>query len=252
LAQVDSSVGGKVAVDLPAGKNLLGAFHFPTVVLIDPEVLQTLPERELACGLAEMLKHGALFSREHFNQVVAAADDIYARDADVLARMVATSIGLKAACVSRDPREQAEAGKGRVVLNLGHTVGHALELLSNFELAHGEAVALGMLGAARLSDRKELSSRPGDRAELAKLDEGEPRLEEQMLAALTALRLPTQLDEWLTDERADRLEAALASDKKRSHASISYVALSRIGEPTVISLSPAEIVSLLRDKKPQG
>ncbi|MFO7563706.1 MAG: 3-dehydroquinate synthase [Enhygromyxa sp.] len=242
LAQVDSSVGGKVAVDLPSGKNLLGAFHFPTVVLIDPEVLQTLPDRELGCGLAEMLKHGALFSREHFNQVVAAADDIYARDADVLARMVATSIGLKAACVSRDPREQAEAGKGRVVLNLGHTIGHALELLSNFELAHGEAVALGMLGAARLSDRKDL----------AKTEEGEPSLEEQMLAALEALRLPTNLDEWLSDERADRLETALASDKKRSYASISYVALSRIGDPAVISLSPAEIVSLLRGSKPQG
>lgn len=242
LAQVDSSVGGKVAIDLAAGKNLFGAFHFPTVVLIDPEVLQTLPDRELGCGLAEMLKHGALFSREHFNQVIAAADDIYARDTDVLARMVAASIGLKAACVSRDPREQGEAGKGRVVLNLGHTVGHALELMSNFELAHGEAVGLGLLAAARLSDRKDL----------AKTEEGEPSLEEQMLAALRAVRLPTALDEWLTDERADRLEGTLANDKKRTYASISYVALSRIGEPAVVSLSPAEIVSLLRDSKPRG
>jgi 3-dehydroquinate synthase len=241
LAQVDSSVGGKVAIDLSVGKNLFGAFHFPTVVLVDPEVLQTLPDRQLGCGLAEMLKHGALFSREHFNQVVAAADEIYARDADVLARMVATSIGLKAACVSRDPREQGEAGKGRVVLNLGHTVGHALEVLSGFELEHGEAVGLGMLAAARLSDRKEL----------VKAEEGEPSLEEQMLAALRAVRLPTQLDEWLTGDRADRLEAQLANDKKRTYASLSYVALSRIGEPTVISLSPAEIVSLLREPRPQ-
>ena len=241
LAQVDSSVGGKVAVDLPAGKNLLGAFHFPTVVLIDPEVLQTLPDRELGCGLAEMLKHGALFSREHFGQVIAAADDIYARDADVLSRMVAASVGLKAACVSRDPREQGEAGKGRVVLNLGHTVGHAIELLSNYELKHGEAVGLGLLAAARLSERREL----------AKLDDGEPGLEAQMLAALEAVRLPTDLDDWLTDERAERLEAALANDKKRTYASISYVALPRIGEPAVLSLSPAEIVSLLRDPKPE-
>jgi 3-dehydroquinate synthetase len=242
LAQVDSSVGGKVAIDLSVGKNLFGAFHFPTVVLVDPEVLQTLPDRQLGCGLAEMLKHGALFSREHFNQVVAAADEIYARDADVLARMVATSIGLKAACVSRDPREQGEAGKGRVVLNLGHTVGHAFEVLSEFELEHGEAVGLGMLAAARLSDRKEL----------VKAEEGEPSLEEQMLTALRAVRLPTRLDEWLTGDRADRLEAQLANDKKRTYASLSYVALSRIGEPTVISLTPAEIVSLLRDPKPQG
>jgi len=244
LAQVDSSVGGKVAIDLPAGKNLLGAFHFPTVVLIDPDVLQTLPDRELGCGLAEMLKHGALFSREHFNQVVAAADGIYARDADVLARMVAASVGLKAACVSRDPREQGEAGKGRVVLNLGHTVGHALECLSDFELKHGEAVGLGMLAAARLSERKDL-------VKLDPADPAEPGLEQQMLAALQALRLPTQLDDWLTDERAERLENALSTDKKRSYASISYVALTRIGEPTVASLSPAEIVALLRDPKPQ-
>ncbi len=242
LAQVDSSVGGKVAIDLPVGKNLLGAFHFPTVVLIDPEVLQTLPDRELGCGLAEMLKHGALFSREHFNQVVAAADDIYARDSDVLARMVAASVGLKAACVSRDPREQGEAGKGRVVLNLGHTIGHAIELLSGFELKHGEAVGLGLLAAARLSERKDL----------AKTDEGEPSLEEQMSAALEAVRLPTNLDEWLTGERGERLEAVLANDKKRSYASLSYVALPRIGEPAVVSLSPGEIVSLLRDPKPKG
>lgn len=240
LAQVDASVGGKVAVDLPAGKNLLGTFHFPTVVLIDPEVIQTLPERELGCGLAEMLKHGALFSPEHFHQVVAAADDIYARDADVLARMVAASVALKAACVSRDPREQGEAGKGRVVLNLGHTVGHAIELASQFELKHGEAVSLGLIAAARLSERKHL----------AKSEEGEPGLEDQMVAALTALRLPTQLDDWLTPKRIERLEAGLANDKKRSFASISYIGLSRIGDPAVLSLSPLEIVALLRDPKP--
>jgi 3-dehydroquinate synthase len=251
LAQVDSSVGGKVAIDLAVGKNLLGAFHFPTVVLIDPEVLGTLPTRELSCGLAEMLKHGALFSREHFSSVVAAADDIYARDADVLARMVANSVGLKAACVSRDPREQGEAGKGRVVLNLGHTVGHALELISNYELQHGEAVGLGMLAAARLSERKELVRDAGKDAGKDADGEPAPGLEQQILAALTALRLPTNLDDWLTDDRAERLEAALANDKKRAHASITYVGLTRIGEPTVLSLSPAEIVSLLRQPKPQ-
>ena len=132
LAQVDASVGGKVAIDLPAGKNLMGTFHFPTAVMIDPDVLGTLPDRELACGLAEMLKHGALFSEDHFDQVVAAAEAVRARDGEVLARLVASSVALKAACVSRDPREQGEAGKGRVVLNLGHTVGHALESVSNY------------------------------------------------------------------------------------------------------------------------
>ncbi|KIG17284.1 3-dehydroquinate synthase [Enhygromyxa salina] len=240
VAQVDASVGGKVAVDLPAGKNLLGTFHFPTVVLIDPEVLQTLPDRELGCGLAEMLKHGALFSPEHFHQVVAAADDIHGRDADVLARMVAASVALKAACVSRDPREQGEAGKGRVVLNLGHTVGHAIELASGFELKHGEAVGLGLVAAARVSERKDL----------AKTEDGEPGLEQQVKAALTALRLPTNLDDWLTPERLERLEAGLGNDKKRGFSSISYIGLSRIGDPAVLSLTPQEIVGLLRNPKP--
>jgi 3-dehydroquinate synthase len=240
VAQVDASVGGKVAIDLPVGKNLLGTFHFPTVVLIDPEVIQTLPDRDLGCGLAEMLKHGALFSPEHFNQVVASADELYARDADVLARMVAASVALKAACVSRDPREQGEAGKGRVVLNLGHTVGHAIEVASGYDVKHGEAVALGLIAAARLSQRKDL----------AKTEEGEPGLEEQMRAALTALRLPTQLDDWLAPERIERLEAGLGNDKKRSFSSISYIGLSRIGDPAVLSLTPQEIVALLRDPKP--
>jgi 3-dehydroquinate synthase len=244
LAQVDASVGGKVAIDLPIGKNLFGTFHFPTVVLIDPEVIQTLPERELGCGLAEMLKHGALFSREHFNQVVASADDLYARNTDVLTRMVAASVGLKAACVSRDPREQGEAGKGRVVLNLGHTLGHALEQISGYELRHGEAVALGMVAAARLSERRELTR------DSAKAEDGEPGLEQQMRAALTALRLPTDLDAWLADDRVDALEAALGNDKKRGFASISYIALSRVGDPAVLSLTAQEIVSLLREPKP--
>ncbi len=235
LAQVDASVGGKVAVDLPAGKNLLGAFHFPSVVVIDPEVLQSLSDRELGCGLAEMLKHGALFSVDHFNQVVESADRIYARDPDVLARMVASSVALKAACVSRDPREQGEAGKGRVVLNLGHTVGHALERMSSYDLLHGEAVGLGLIAAARLSVRKGLA---------------DPDLEQQMRAAVASLRLPTDLDRWLGSMTPGELENALATDKKREFTNITYIALVRPGEPTVLALTAAEIVALLRDPSP--
>lgn len=262
LAQVDASVGGKVAIDLPVGKNLVGTFHFPTVVLIDPEVIQTLPDRELGCGLAEMLKHGALFSREHFQQVVSSADDMYARNTDVLARMVAASVGLKAACVSRDPREQGEAGKGRVALNLGHTVGHALEQMSNYELRHGEAVALGLIAAARLSDRREsresgrTTTEPVRTSEPLRTEDGDAgktaatSMEQQMRAALTALRLPTNLDDYLTDDRVEALEFALGNDKKRGFTSISYIALTRIGDPAVHSLNVQEIVSLLRDPKP--
>lgn len=231
LAQVDASVGGKVAVDLPAGKNLLGAFHFPRAVLIDTDVLQTLPDRELSCGLAEMVKHGALFSAEHFDQLTLHADALYARDPAVLPRLIATSVALKAACVSRDPLELAGAGKGRVLLNLGHTVGHAIEAVSGYAVPHGEAVALGLRAAARLSAAKGLC---------------DPGLEDRMVATLAALRLPTDLDPWLAGERGEAVARALGNDKKRAGSTITYIALAGLGDPRTLSLAPAEILPLLR------
>jgi len=231
LAQVDASVGGKVAVDLPGGKNLLGAFHFPRAVLIDTAVLHTLPDDELSCGLAEMLKHGALFSAEHFEQLIEHTDAIYARDPTVLPRLIATSVALKAACVGRDPLEMAEAGKGRVLLNLGHTVGHAIESVSAFGVRHGEAVALGLRAAARLSEAKGLC---------------EPGLEARMVAAAEGLRLPTDLDPWLVGDRGSALERCLVNDKKRRGNTVTYIALAGIGEPGTLQLRPAEIMDLLR------
>ena len=230
LAQVDASVGGKVAVDLPAGKNLVGAFHFPRVVLVDPDVLGTLPDRELACGLAEMVKHGALFDRQHFEQLQADADRIYARDASVLGPLVATSVALKAACVSRDPLEMAGAGKGRVVLNLGHTLGHAIEAASDYALRHGEAVALGLVAAGRLSLRRGLTQHD---------------LETIFVQALQRLRLPTDLGPWLRPPNLARVEAALRHDKKRDEATVTYIGLAAIGEPRVVSLPVAELVATL-------
>ncbi len=231
LAQVDASVGGKVAVDLPEGKNLLGAFHFPRAVVIDTGVLATLPDDELTCGLAEMLKHGALFSAEHFEQLVTQADAVRARDPAVLPRLVATSVALKAACVSRDPLEMAEAGKGRVLLNLGHTLAHAIEAVSGLEIRHGEAVALGLRAACRLSHAKGYC---------------DAQLEPRMVAALQALSLPTDLDPWLHGERGQRVQRALDNDKKRSNDTVTYIALASIGEPRTVQLAPAEIMGLLR------
>ncbi|TPV93312.1 MAG: 3-dehydroquinate synthase [Myxococcales bacterium FL481] len=231
LAQVDASVGGKVAVDLPSGKNLLGTFHFPSFVLIDPLALKTLPDRELACGLAEMLKHGLLFSEEHADAVVAASETVFARDSEALVNLIATSVALKSNCVSRDPREQAPGGRGRAALNLGHTVGHALESVSNYELRHGEAVALGLVAAARVSERKGLCG---------------PGLEDHVVAALRQLRLPVDLDQWLDDERAPKIERALVNDKKREPYRLHYIALVRVGEACTLTLSPAEIIALLR------
>lgn len=236
LAQVDASVGGKAAVDLPAGKNLLGTFCFPRAVLVDTSVLSTLPDVELACGMAEMLKHGALFSAEHFEQLVEHSAALYARDPAVLPRLLATSVALKAACVSRDPLELSEAGKGRVLLNLGHTVGHAIESASGYALRHGEAVALGLRAAARLSEAQGLC------------DAG---LEARMVAALQALRLPTELDAWLEGEQGRALERAMANDKKRAGGTVTYIALAGIGEPRTVQLAPAEILALLRGRAPR-
>jgi 3-dehydroquinate synthase len=231
LSQVDASVGGKVAVDLSVGKNLLGAFHFPSTVLIDPSVLTTLSDEEFGCGLAEMLKHGALFSAEHFDQLVEVADQMYARDPVVLSQMIATSVALKAACVSRDPLERAGPGKGRVLLNLGHTFGHAIEAASGYEVRHGEAVAIGLRAAARLSERRELC---------------DPGLEARIVAALEKLRLPTDLDGWLTPDRERAVKRGLGHDKKRAGSAVTYIVLADIGEPRTISLPAHEILALLR------
>jgi len=233
LAQVDASVGGKVAVDVPAGKNMVGAFHFPLFVVIDPELLATLGDRELTQGLAEMLKHALLFSADHLAALLAAAPAIHARNFDVITPLVATSVGLKAACVGRDPWETGEAGKGRVLLNLGHTLGHAIETASGFEVAHGEAVALGLVAAARISELKGLA---------------EPGLEALVVDALTRLRLPTGLDEWLVGERGAAVERALLIDKKRAAGSVSYVGLAGVGEPSVLSLALRDLMGLLRQR----
>lgn len=231
LAQVDSSVGGKVAVDLPSGKNLLGAFHFPAFVLIDTAVLETLPDRALACGAAEMLKHGALFSSDHFAQIIDSADGIFGRDPEVLAPLVASSVALKAACVSRDPLERGDAGKGRVLLNLGHTVGHGLESITGYELMHGEAVGLGLRAVARISERKGIAA---------------PGLEATIADALEAVRLPSDLDSHIdTQDKREALIAAMAADKKRVATTITYIVLKGLGEPATLPLEPEEIVALL-------
>ena len=145
LAQVDASVGGKVAVNHPRGKNLIGAFHQPRLVLIDPETLRTLPEREYRSGLAEIVKTGAALDAELFRALEAGVDALRRRDASLLESVVATCCAAKARIVERDEREETGL---RMVLNYGHTVGHALEALSGYRRwTHGEAVAIGMAAA---------------------------------------------------------------------------------------------------------
>jgi len=164
LAQVDSSVGGKTAINTGAGKNLIGAFHQPSAVLIDPLVLNTLPDREMRAGFAEVLKYGLLGDAEFFGWLEANTAQVLTREPDALSHAIATSIRAKARIVAEDERETSGV---RALLNLGHTFGHALEAETGFsdKLLHGEAVALGMVLAARYSARRgEMSPGEAERA----------------------------------------------------------------------------------------
>ncbi|MGH8029906.1 MAG: 3-dehydroquinate synthase [Arenimonas sp.] len=148
LAMVDSSVGGKTAVDLPSGKNLVGAFHQPAAVLADIDTLATLPERELRAGLAEVIKYGAIFDVGFISWLERNIDAILARDPVALTEAIARSVRHKSGVVARDEQEQGE----RMLLNFGHTFGHAIEVEQGYGgLLHGEAVAVGMVVAAKLS-----------------------------------------------------------------------------------------------------
>ncbi len=165
LAMVDSSVGGKTAVDLAAGKNLVGAFHQPQAVWIDTAVLATLPDREFRAGLAEVLKYGAIADPDFFAWLEQQAEALLAKDPEVLAHAIAHCCRQKAGVVARDETEQGE----RALLNFGHTFGHALEVLTDYgTLVHGEAVAIGMHLAAAYSAQHGLAPE-SDRVRLEQL-----------------------------------------------------------------------------------
>lgn len=148
LAMVDAAVGGKTGVDTPAGKNLVGSFHHPRAVLMDPRVLATLPDDQFRSGLAETVKHGAIADAAYLEWIRASAEALLARDEEALTRLITRSVEIKAEVVSEDPEE---AGR-RQILNFGHTLGHALEAWGGFLLPHGYAVGAGMVAAADLGE----------------------------------------------------------------------------------------------------
>ncbi|HET7296448.1 MAG TPA: 3-dehydroquinate synthase, partial [Gemmatimonadales bacterium] len=148
LAMIDSSVGGKTGVDVPAGKNLLGAFHQPRLVIADLDVLVSLPQQQLAAGMAEAVKHGVIGDAAYFATLERDVDAIAARQPEALERMVRRSVEIKADVVAADERDAGQ----RAVLNFGHTVGHAIEATARFAALHGEAVAIGMAYEARLAE----------------------------------------------------------------------------------------------------
>ncbi len=213
LAQVDASVGGKTAVDLPAGKNLVGAFHQPAGVLADPDTLATLPARHRRNGLAEVVKTGFAVEASLWRWLEPRLDELDRGELAALTGAVARSVAAKARVVQADERERE--GGGRAALNFGHTLGHAIEAVLGYRtLLHGEAIAVGMRAAAWLSVQ---------RAGLA--PESHVRLE----AALDHLRLPVRMPPLAMD----RLLTAMRQDKKRAKGLSRWVLTSRIGDASV-------------------
>ncbi|HUI06562.1 MAG TPA: 3-dehydroquinate synthase [Verrucomicrobiae bacterium] len=212
LAQMDSSVGGKVGVNLPQGKNLVGAFYQPRLVLADTETLKTLPDRELSAGFAEVIKHGAIYDAEFFAWLEREHGRVLRRERDAVIHAVRRCCEIKAEIVSKDERESGL----RTILNFGHTIGHAMEALTDYiGLLHGEAISMGMCCAAHLSVK-----RVGfDKAEA-----------ERLRTLLAASGLPTRLQESF---KLEELMSAMRLDKKARNGKLRFVLLKRLGETVV-------------------
>jgi 3-dehydroquinate synthase len=213
LAQVDSSVGGKVGVNLPQGKNLVGAFYQPQLVLADTDTLASLPERELRSGFAEVIKYGAIRDAEFFAWLEREYSRVLLREPEAVAHAVRRCCEIKAEVVSVDEHDSGV----RAILNFGHTIGHAMEALTEYVgLLHGEAVAMGMRFAARLSVKR------------AGLPESEADRLESLIAASG---LPTRIGQGF---EIDQLLAAMRLDKKARNGKLRFVLLKQLGE-TILS-----------------
>ncbi|MCA0899811.1 MULTISPECIES: 3-dehydroquinate synthase [Microbulbifer] len=226
LSQVDSSVGGKTGVNHPLGKNMIGAFYQPQLVLIDIDTLNTLPDRELSAGIAEVIKYGMICDPGFFGWLEENMDLLLARDPQALAYAVERSCADKAAVVAEDERESGR----RAILNFGHTFGHAIEAVQGYgKWLHGEAVAAGMVMAAELSCLRGWI----DKAEVARLR-----------ALLTKANLPQQSPEAMTVN--DYLEA-MSVDKKVQDGKLRLVLLHALGDAQIISDTPKDqLVEVLR------
>ena len=226
LAQVDSSVGGKVGINLPGAKNIVGAFWQPLYVLIDTDVLATLPPREYRSGLAEVVKYGVILDADFFAYLEAHVEGLNQRDPTVLRHIIARSCRLKADVVEQDEREETGL---RAVLNYGHTFCHAFETVTGYgELLHGEAVSIGMLCASRLAER------------LGRIDASLTARQHQLLAALG---LPTDMPN--IDVQA-ALEV-MSHDKKVAHGRLRFVLPTRLGHVELVgNVDPADVLAALQ------
>lgn len=226
LAMVDSSVGGKTAVNLQQGKNLVGAFHQPRAVLIDPNLLATLPKRELGAGFAEVVKYGAIGDHAFFAWLEHRAEALLLLRPDSTTEAIERSVRHKAGVVARDEREDGE----RALLNFGHTFGHAIETLGGYRLVnHGEAVAIGMVLAADLSARLGMAPM-ADRDRLNDL--------------LVRLGLPTRIPSGMA---AENLLDAMRLDKKAQSGQLRLILWRGVGRAEIVSSVPdTAIIDTLR------
>ena len=208
LAMIDAAIGGKTGIDTHAGKNLIGAFHQPHAVIIDPHLLRTLPDEQLRFGLAEAVKHGAIADAEYFAWLASAATSIFEHKIHTVTSLIKTSVEIKARFVSADVHEHG----ARAALNFGHTIAHALETVTAYTLAHGEAVSLGMIGEAAAGELAGITT---------------AGTADRLRDALDTVGLPTHLSATVSIDAA--LNATRADKKTRGSAQ-RYVLLARIGE----------------------
>ena len=220
LAQVDSSVGGKTGVDIPEGKNLVGAFYQPRAVYIDIDVLKTLPEKELLGGLGEVIKYGVIRDSNFVDFLVAERGAILDLDKTIIEKLVYICCKIKAEVVSEDERE----GGVRRILNFGHTIGHAVEAASNFSLIHGFAVSIGMVAASKLAVLADL------------LDEKECA---QIIKILKQYKMPIEIPKEL-DRQV--IKKYLLADKKAIGGKVIYVLPTRIGSTCISDSIEEELV----------
>lgn len=233
LAMIDASIGGKTGVDTPAGKNLVGAFHQPSLVLVDPSFLRTLPTVHLRSGLAEAIKHGAIADASYFSWIAASLREILTSDqADdtTQLRLVQRSIEIKVDVVSRDERESGI----RKVLNFGHTIGHAVEQVTGYGVSHGDAVAIGMVAEALLSERMGIAPQ-GTADTIATVCD----------AAGLPVRLPSNV-------APAEIVTATRTDKKTRGGQVEYALLEAIGAMSgadkgfALAVPEAEVLEMLQ------
>jgi 3-dehydroquinate synthase len=233
VGMVDSAIGGKTAINHPAGKNLVGAYHPPAAVYIDVDYLGTLPPREFRSGLAEVVKCGVIADVGLFELLERSADRVLRREPDLLVRLIDSCVRIKVRVVVEDPRESGR----RKILNFGHTIGHALETLSRYRLAHGEAIAIGMVAEARIAARAGLAP---------------AALAGRIARLLALLGLPTEVPARLTP--AAILQVA-RRDKKARQGRIAYAlpvhlgAMAQVGGDYGIPIDDALVADTLRRRR---